>query len=233
MVDFLGEVLGEGWEVVLHDVTNPERSVIAIRNSHVSGRDVGAPLTDFAVRKLVPDSGEPFFVNYRGLASSGRTLKSSTFFIRDEGRIVGMLCINRDTAALVDAIERIRSIFGLGYEDRERGEIEENFSNTVEGLLSSLLANAVKRFSIPPERMRQEEKLLFIKDLERQGFFTVKGAVNAAARVLNVSEPTVYRYLKSCQESTPAPAGNNGAAGNERAGGNYAAVDGIISHEKR
>jgi predicted transcriptional regulator YheO len=107
-------------------------------------------------------------------------LKSSTFFIRDEGRIVGMLCINRDTAALEDAIERIRSIFGLGYEDRERGEIEENFSNTVEGLLSSLLANAVKRFSIPPERMRQEEKLLFIKDLERQGFFTVKGAVNAA-----------------------------------------------------
>jgi predicted transcriptional regulator YheO len=43
MVDFLAEVLGEGCEVVLHDVTNPERSVIAIRNSHVSGRDVALP----------------------------------------------------------------------------------------------------------------------------------------------------------------------------------------------
>ena len=36
-VQMLGTVLGRTTEVVLHDLTRPEHSVIAIANGHVSG----------------------------------------------------------------------------------------------------------------------------------------------------------------------------------------------------
>lgn len=38
MVDFLAEVMGESVEVVLHDVTDTESSIVYIRNGELSGR---------------------------------------------------------------------------------------------------------------------------------------------------------------------------------------------------
>ena len=48
MVEFLGEALGKEYEVVLHDLTNPECSIVAIANGELSGRSIGGPVTDFA-----------------------------------------------------------------------------------------------------------------------------------------------------------------------------------------
>ena len=51
-VDFLADFLGRDAEVVLHDVTDLENSVVAISNSHISGRASGGqPATD-----LVPEN---------------------------------------------------------------------------------------------------------------------------------------------------------------------------------
>ena len=56
-VDFLGAALGSATEVVLHDLTEPGNSVVKIVNGHVSGRNVGAPATDFA-RAIVREYGD-------------------------------------------------------------------------------------------------------------------------------------------------------------------------------
>lgn len=45
LTEFLGLALGPDYEVVLHDLTNKDHSIIAIANSHISGRKLGAPLT--------------------------------------------------------------------------------------------------------------------------------------------------------------------------------------------
>lgn len=52
MVEFLGEALGREYEIVLHDLTNPERSIVAIANGELSGRGIGGPVTDFALKIL-------------------------------------------------------------------------------------------------------------------------------------------------------------------------------------
>ena len=46
-VPFLAAVCGPGCEIVIHDVTNPEQSIIAIGNG-ISGRELGDPMTDLA-----------------------------------------------------------------------------------------------------------------------------------------------------------------------------------------
>ena len=43
LVKFMGEICGKNYEIILHDVSTPERSVIAACNEHLSGRRVGDP----------------------------------------------------------------------------------------------------------------------------------------------------------------------------------------------
>ena len=38
MVTFISEICGKNYEVILHDVSDPENSVISIFNGHLSGR---------------------------------------------------------------------------------------------------------------------------------------------------------------------------------------------------
>lgn len=52
LVEFLGQALGERCEVVLHDLTVPEKSIIAIANGNISGRAVGGSVTDFLLKLL-------------------------------------------------------------------------------------------------------------------------------------------------------------------------------------
>ena len=63
LTEFLGQALGPDYEVALHDLTDKNRSIIAIANNHVSGREVGAPLTNVALQdpdgQKLRDAGLP------------------------------------------------------------------------------------------------------------------------------------------------------------------------------
>ena len=50
LVPFLASLCGDGCEVLLHDVSQPKHSVIAIANGFHTGRKVGSPFTDLAVK---------------------------------------------------------------------------------------------------------------------------------------------------------------------------------------
>lgn len=49
LVDFFGEALGPSTEIVLHDPTVPDKSIVAIANGHISGRKIGGPVTNLAL----------------------------------------------------------------------------------------------------------------------------------------------------------------------------------------
>lgn len=56
--------------------------------------------------------------------------------------------------------------------------------------------------SIEPEFLKkssslnQKSKIKIIKNLQEKGIFRIKGAVFQVAKVLLISEPSIYRYLK-------------------------------------
>ena len=97
LVPFLGEALGKSFEVAVLDCRT--ESIVAITNNHISGRSVGAPMTDFA-KKMV-SSGEwrnrDYIASYSGHTENNKLLRSSTYFIKSGDTLLGMLCINMDT----------------------------------------------------------------------------------------------------------------------------------------
>ena len=50
LVEFIGKACGADFEVILHDTENPEHSIIAIKNGHLSNRKIGGLMTDLAMR---------------------------------------------------------------------------------------------------------------------------------------------------------------------------------------
>ena len=98
LTEFLGLALGPDYEVALHDLANKDHSIIAIANSHISGRKLGAPLTNMALSILRDKSYErmDYHLHYYSINVNGKDLRSSTFFIKDSGELIGLLCINFD-----------------------------------------------------------------------------------------------------------------------------------------
>ena len=104
LTEFLGKALGPDYEVALHDLTRKDRSIIAIANNYISGREVGAPLTNMALSILRDKSYEhtDYHLHYYSINVNGKDLRSSTFFIKDNGKLIGLLCINCGVKNLKD-----------------------------------------------------------------------------------------------------------------------------------
>ncbi|MEA1903635.1 MAG: PAS domain-containing protein [Actinomycetota bacterium] len=92
-----------GIEVLLHNLVNPARSLVAIENGEVTGRSVGSGATNLVLDlKTRRQRGEDK-VNYE-LNIGSRQFKCTTVPIfRPEYGLVGALCINIDTHFIRDA----------------------------------------------------------------------------------------------------------------------------------
>ena len=212
LVDFLGEVLGENAEVVLRDCRKPDHDIIAIANGHVSGRTIGAPITDFTLSILANEEWKEkdYVVNYEGKAAPDKRLRSSTYFIREEGKLVGQLCVNIDMTPYEQVMDRIRQLSGMGLmsDGGQSGIIcsgpVENFSEDVIGdMMKKAVITAVGSSEAKVrERLTQKEKIEIIGELNRAGLFQLKGAVGAVAEYLYCSEASVYRYQSKIQKKT-------------------------------
>jgi len=203
LVDFLAEVCGRDAEVVLIDVADMDHSVVAIRNGHVSGRSIGSPASSVALRvmKTGVQGDADYLVNYRGVSNDGKTLRSSTYFIRDEGRrIIGMLCVNVDTGReeqLRSLLEGIPKLSDAGTPDTA----VERFKSSMEDIANDSIERAIREAGVPPSRLSQDEKVAIVKGLNDDGVFLLKGSIAYVAEKLCVSEATVYRYLNSVKKN--------------------------------
>ncbi len=191
LVDFLGEVLGENAEVVLRDCRKPDHDIIAIANGHVSGRTIGAPITDFTLSILANEEWKEkdYVVNYEGKAAPDKRLRSSTYFIREEGKLVGQLCVNIDMTPYEQVMDRIRQLSGMGLMS-DGGQSGIICSGPVENFSEDVIGDMMKKAVITVvgsseakvrERLTQKEKIEIIGELNRAGLFQLKGAVGAVA----------------------------------------------------
>jgi predicted transcriptional regulator YheO len=213
-VDFLGRVLGPDYEVALHEINENTQSIVAISNGHVSGRKVGAPVTDWAL-KMIKDKAylnHDYILNYKGIAKSGKILRSSTFFIKnDQDKLVGMLCINFDNSRFLELSKKIMDLCNVNADPSWKGNHllfsvsnslsgqsagqVESFPDSISEIIEDVIKSSLSNSNIPVDRLTQAEKLHIVDLLNQKGIFLLKGAVSQTAKQLSCSEPTIYRYL--------------------------------------
>ncbi len=188
----LAATLGSWCELSIHDFSNPEQSLVAIAGE-VTGRRVGAPLTD-RLLQLYRTHGDavPDVLNLR-TRRDGRLIKTSTIFIRNrQGKVVGSLGINLNVTELDLAAQLLTQVIGT-----VAGQPEESidFATDVAEVMSHLLESALQQAPRPPQLMSREEKVQLVRLLDGKGLFLIKGAVEEVAARLGVSRFTIYTYL--------------------------------------
>ena len=207
LVYFLSAALGDNCEIALHDLTSKDQEIVAISNNPISGREVGAKLSNLSLHYLEEKQylNHDYVMNYKTVGNDGKLMRAATYFIKEEGREmpVGMLCINVNISDLEYLTSTIKKILGI----KEEKDIEFKMDNPVEILSSPLdemidmyIIECLEKMGFPSyflaERLNVDEKIKVVKYLQEKGTFKVKGAIVLVAEKLAVSEPTVYRYLK-------------------------------------
>lgn len=212
MIDFLAEILGEHSEVLLNDLTDLNHSVVAIRNPHISHRKVGDPATDLALRTVKAGRVEKrdFLANYEGVVHNHHKLCSSTYFIRYEGEIVAMICINTDNSQLDELQQALTKVIN-SYNQLKPGKTPtpahdhdnmepEHLTSSIHELAVTETEKICSERGVSVDYLKRDDKLDLIRRLHQQGYFLLKDAVSVVAHVIQVSEPSVYRYLQMVKE---------------------------------
>ena len=202
VVKGIAKMFGTDCEVLLHDISNLENSIIMIENGHVTGRKVGSPMTDLGLYFLQSDLFEDsdFIANYQTENKYGKKLKSTTIFIKnDKKKIIGFLCINYALDHLTEIRKKIDDFCEVNkgvdknvFNDKENKEF---FADNLDGLLEKVFTKAQEKLGKPIEKMQKDDKLEVVRYLQKKGVFLIKGNIDKIANKLNVSRYTIYNYL--------------------------------------
>ncbi|WP_271402041.1 PAS domain-containing protein [Salinicoccus roseus] len=188
-------MFGPNCEIVIHDLTHPQSSVMFTVNNHVTGREVGQSF-DHLVKTVLQDEDfkEDHLSGYTFTTEDGRLIRSSTSLIRDsERKVIGAYCVNFD----VDALNRMQQFIDdflpaqadAQVEAHEADEDLENVEEIVDQLIQQIIKNSVH------PSMKRHEKVELIRFMEEKGIFLMKGSVEKVASLLGISKVTVYSYL--------------------------------------
>lgn len=190
-------------EVVIHDLSHPDDSIVHIAGD-ITGRCIGGPMTDFVLGLLEQDDNPDDVVGYTAHAPDGKTLKSSTIFIRgEEGLPVGVFCINFDLSPLLSAGRELAQLTKAATSI----EVNKSFSADVPNLLQEMIHKSLQRVlncnhvSELNDGIGKEERRKVIADLEAQGAFRIRKATSIVAELFEVSRYTIYKDRNAVEEA--------------------------------
>ncbi len=198
----IARAFGPSCEVVLHSLEDVSHSILKIENAHITGRSIGAPMTDFGLKVLdiAEETGDdvvgPYFTK-----SKQDTLRSVTVVLRNlESKPIGYLCINMDLST--PFLDLARALLPPQHNEAQgdlasialtNSEPVEHFASNLKELVQQALMNIP--FSSGTDRNRSA-----IEGLYRKGIFRIKGTVDIVAMELNISKHTVYYYLREVRD---------------------------------
>ncbi|MCT4620260.1 MAG: helix-turn-helix transcriptional regulator [Marinisporobacter sp.] len=198
IADLIGKTFGKNCEVVIHDLSHPQNSIVYMVNSHVSGKKIGDTFNILIKQVLLSKKFDhDITANYKTYSKDGRPLKSSTVFLRNnKGEVTGAMCINydlekmKDMKAFLDEFMEVR-------EEKIEEEIEllENVMDIAEDLINKIIGN------VNVHDLKRKEKIGLIEFMDQKGIFLIKGGIDQVAEKLNISNVTVYSYLDEVRKN--------------------------------
>lgn len=206
LVKYLSKLLGPNYEIALHDLSLKDHSLIALANGYITNRKIGDSYTP-QIQKFIDEKRylkEDFQVNYLEKISENRTLRTSTLYIMDDYDLVGLLCItfnDENHRRLANDIMRLcHPDFMLSADFQAAAEIyqEERTADIqkIENSIEKSIHFIRKKYKIGEKKLTKKDKLKIVGELKELHFFDIKGSIQEACNLLDISLSTIYRYLK-------------------------------------
>ncbi len=194
----LAAQFGSNCEVVIHDLAEEhiDHSIVYIENGHISNRELGGGPSPIVLDTISHHEEHPVDrLAYLTQTDSGRILKSSTLFIRDENdRVRYILAMNYDITNLLAIDHSISSLISCP-EDTEKQESPKRITKDVNELLDELIKQSVDLVGVPVALMSKEDKIRAINFLNDAGAFLITKSGDKVSKYFNISKYTLYSYV--------------------------------------
>ena len=203
----LAEHFGPQCEIAIHDVTRDlSNTIVHIENGQISGRAEGDTASNVVLEALhTPPEELKDQIGYLTRTADGKTLKSTTIYIRDKsGNLRYIFSVNYDIASLKAVDELIRGLITTrpvtAQSDKAEQKEQESvprIPHTVTELLDSLIEQALAEVGKPVVMMTKEDKIKVVRYLNDAGAFLITKSGDRIASMLGISKFTLYRYMES------------------------------------
>ncbi|MEX3102444.1 DNA-binding protein [Streptomyces sp. V2] len=197
VVDGLVATFGPVCEVVLHDYRRPEHSVVAVAGS-VTGRVVGAAMSEIGLRVLAGGDEAPDDLNYVTRTVGGKLVKSSTMVLRDSGGTVfGALCVNVDITEVAKVQNLLGALAGPAV-PVDRTPVT-TFEHDIDAVVDVLVDTHLPAREGTWSDLDRPRRLELFRSLDARGVFAVRHSVEQVATRLGISRASAYSYLSQAR----------------------------------
>ncbi|WP_432664364.1 PAS domain-containing protein [Wukongibacter baidiensis] len=198
IANLVAKTFGKNCEVVIHDLTHPQNSVVYVVNNHVTGREVGETFNILIKQVLLSkDFDRDITANYKTITKDGREIKSSTAFIRNsKNEVIGAICINYDLEKMKDMKDFLDDFMKVKEETIE-DEVEpiSSVMDIADDIINKIIGD------VNTHNLKRTKKIELIEFMEKKGIFLIKGGVEKVAEKLNISKVTVYSYIDEIRKN--------------------------------
>ncbi|MEK5233804.1 PAS domain-containing protein [Lysinibacillus sp. FSL K6-0232] len=195
MADAIYAIFDESCEVVVHDFSNMEKSLIYIKGN-LTGRKLGAPITDFVLQQLKkdPTNLEDVLGTY-STTKDGVKIKSSIVYIKDySGKVVGLFGINYNITQFAHMHQLLTNIL-MPFDIKS--QINESYATSITEMFDQIIQTTLIELNLTLPISAKIDKVAFVQNLDKKGIFLVQGSTDKVADILNVTKQTIYNYLES------------------------------------
>ena len=185
LVNFLGKSLGPSFEVVLHEVKGEEVKMIAIANGEVSDRVLEDTVSSETINILKNKSShnEESMVNHTVLLKNGKKVRSSSMLIKENQKVVGMLCVNFDDSKFHELnCQLLRIIhpdmfvknylsdvsYNVLYDDFKKEADEDNEDEDIDAYMKKVYYEVNTKLNFPIDLQDKKENklsMLYMKEV--------------------------------------------------------------------
>ena len=205
MAKALAVQFGKDCEVVIHDLTRKSlgKSIVYIENGHITNRKIGDGPSRIVLETMKKDPAKIHdHLGYLTRTDDGKTLKSSTIFVRDEenGPIRYIFAINYDITNLIYCQDVLRSFIQENAEPSTSTLYQkkpEKIQTNVASILDDLIAQSVAIIGKPVSLMTKDEKISAIQFLNDSGAFLITKSGDKVSQYFGISKYTLYSYIKA------------------------------------
>lgn len=191
IADMIASTFGNKCEVIVHDLSQPETSVVYVAGQ-VTGRKIGQSFDHLIKNVLLnKEFRNNQADNYIFHTPDGRTIKSSSALIQENGETIGMLCINYDLTVGQSFYQEMASFYCVSPEPPVNTEVDvkDDVVSIIDDLINNILGTA------DTTQLNRKKCVELVKFMDDKGIFLVKGALEKVATRLGVSKVTIYSYL--------------------------------------
>lgn len=192
IVQALGAMFAPSCEVVLHDLTQPEKAIVAIANN-LSNRSIGDAASEMGLERIASPQFPDVVQNYANVFPDGRPAKSTSIGLRNsQGHFVAALCLNLDVSIFNSVNAILQQLTAVV--QTELQPIEEGARSLSD--IAAVINQFAASLSTQPRALSSEQRFQVIQQLKHQGYLQLRGAATMAAEALGISRVSVYNLLK-------------------------------------